>query len=80
MGPFSAKEAVFKSLGARSKDVEAAMKEIELCSDFEFFVSLSSYASLFANVQPMQLHGEAIKRATDSGIADASVLLTVDRT
>jgi fatty acid synthase subunit beta len=64
---WSGKEAVFKSLGVKSKGASAAMKEIEIINDD-------------AGVPTVRLHGEAKARAVEKGISKVLVSLSHSET
>ncbi|KAF2107798.1 fatty acid synthase alpha subunit FasA [Lophiotrema nucula] len=61
-GRWAAKEAVFKSLGVKSKGAGAAMKEIEILSE--------------AGRPIVKLHGEARAVATERGLGNIEVSIT----
>ncbi|KAM7198597.1 fatty acid synthase subunit alpha [Naviculisporaceae sp. PSN 640] len=62
-GRWSAKEAVFKSLGVASKGAGAALKEIEILTD--------------ANGRPtVKLHGNALEAANKAGVKEVNVSIT----
>lgn len=64
-GNWSAKEAVFKALGVRSKGAGAALNEIEILRS--------------ANGQPqVTLHGDAKKAADAAGVKNVTVLISHD--
>jgi fatty acid synthase subunit alpha, fungi type len=57
------KEAVFKSLGVKSKGAAAAMKDIEIINDE-------------SGVPTVRLHGEAKAKATEKGISKILISLS----
>lgn len=57
------KEAVFKSLGVKSKGAAAAMKEIEILNDA-------------TGVPKVTLHGDAKAKAVENGVATVLVSLS----
>ena len=57
------KEAVFKSLGVKSKGAAAAMKDIEIVNDE-------------SGVPTVRLHGEAKSKATEKGISKVLISLS----
>lgn len=57
------KEAVFKSLGVKSKGASAAMKEIEILNDA-------------SGVPTVRLHGEAKAKAAEKGVSKILVSLS----
>jgi len=61
------KEAVFKSLGVKSKGAGAAMKDIEIVNDE-------------SGVPTVRLHGEAKVKATDKGISKILISLSHSET
>ncbi|KAF2743157.1 hypothetical protein M011DRAFT_481111 [Sporormia fimetaria CBS 119925] len=62
-GKWSAKEAVFKSLGVQSKGAGAAMKEIEIINDEK-------------GVPSVQLHGSAEQEAKSAGVKSVTVSIS----
>ena len=64
---WAGKEAVFKSLGVKSKGASAAMKDIEIVNDD-------------AGVPTVRLHGEAKARAVEKGISKVLVSLSHSET
>ena len=64
---WAGKEAVFKSLGVKSKGASAAMKDIEIVNDD-------------AGVPTVRLHGEAKARAAEKGISKVLVSLSHSET
>ena len=64
---WAGKEAVFKSLGVKSKGASAAMKDIEIVNDD-------------AGVPTVHLHSEAKGRAAEKGISKVLVLLSLSET
>jgi fatty acid synthase subunit alpha, fungi type len=64
-GTWSAKEAVFKSLGVKSAGGGAALKEIEIVRD--------------ENGKPqVQFHGEAAKKAASGGVTKVKIAISHD--
>lgn len=64
-GTWSAKEAVFKSLGVKSAGGGAALKEIEILRD--------------ENGKPqVQFHGEAAKKASNAGVKKVKIAISHD--
>jgi fatty acid synthase subunit alpha, fungi type len=64
-GTWSAKEAVFKSLGVKSAGGGAALKEIEILRD--------------ENGKPqVQFHGEAAKKANNAGVKKVKIAISHD--
>ncbi|KAI4254027.1 MAG: hypothetical protein LQ352_003350 [Teloschistes flavicans] len=61
-GRWSAKEAVFKSLGVPSKGAGAPLKDIEILSD--------------RGIPQVKLHGDALSAARDGGIHDIKISLS----
>ncbi|KAL8690259.1 MAG: hypothetical protein Q9218_004256 [Villophora microphyllina] len=61
-GRWSAKEAVFKSLGVPSKGAGAPLKEIEILSD--------------RGIPQVKLHGDALSAAREGGIHDIKISLS----
>jgi fatty acid synthase subunit alpha len=81
VGRWCAKEAVFKSLGAKSKGAGASMREIEVLSiDGAPKVNVGPGSSPtgmhIADIWPIQLHGNALQSAVDLGIAEVLVSIT----
>lgn len=62
-GKWSAKEAVFKSLGVKSKGAGAALREIEVLADEK-------------GAPTVNLHGEAAKAAKEAGVKEISVSIS----
>ncbi|KAE8153832.1 hypothetical protein BDV25DRAFT_136581 [Aspergillus avenaceus] len=62
-GRWSAKEAIFKSLGVASRGAGAPMKEIEVINDAH-------------GVPQAQLHGEALQAARSRGISDFRISIS----
>jgi fatty acid synthase subunit alpha, fungi type len=64
-GTWSAKEAVFKSLGVKSAGGGAALKEIEIVRD--------------ENGKPqVQFHGEAARKASNAGVSKVKIAISHD--
>lgn len=64
-GTWSAKEAVFKSLGVKSKGAGASLKEIEI-------------VRVNGNAPEVKLNGDALKSATAAGIKSVKVSISHD--
>ena len=64
-GTWSAKEAVFKSLGVQSRGAGASLKEIEI-------------SRVHGNAPVVVLHGDAKKIATGAGIVEVNVSISHD--
>jgi len=79
-GKWSAKEAVFKSLGVASKGAGAPLKEIEIINNEKGapVVSVSSpqFSSNFISLTNKQLHGEAAAAAKKSGVKEISISIS----
>ena len=81
-GRWSAKEAVFKSLGVASKGAGAALKEIEIGVDAKGapIVTVSSYCTsnpvIYADLVSLQLHGNAKVTANQAGVKGVEVSIS----
>ena len=81
-GKWSAKEAVFKSLGVQSKGAGAAMSDIEIGNDEKgapfVAVSLLLLESVDGHLIISQLHGDAKAAASKAGVKGVNVSISHD--
>lgn len=79
-GRWSAKEAVFKSLGVASKGAGAPMKDIEIIKDANgapaVLVSFLNPTRWVSMLTIAQLHGEAAAAAKQAGVQDITISIS----
>jgi fatty acid synthase subunit alpha len=78
-GKWSAKEAVFKSLGVASKGAGAPLKEIEITNNEKGapIVTVSnSQHPVLESTNDIQLHGEAAATAKKAGVKEISISIS----